>query len=56
MPKKRIHLSISPTQYKELLKLAEKLGMDLTNVIRYCIACTLNADFQHEREHKNAQK
>lgn len=38
MAYKRIHVSLSPAQFKLLEKLQAKLGLDTTNTIRYCVA------------------
>ena len=44
MPMKRVNLQLSPAMRKNLEKLEEKLGLDTTNAIRYCIARTLEAE------------
>jgi hypothetical protein len=35
---KRIHIGVSPAQLKVLEKLSTKLGLDITNTIRYCVS------------------
>lgn len=40
----RIHLSLTPAQLRRLDKLAEKLGLDRSNALRYCIARTSEAE------------
>jgi hypothetical protein len=35
---KRIHIGVSPAQLKILEKLSIKLGLDITNTIRYCVS------------------
>jgi hypothetical protein len=35
---KRIHIGVSPAQLRILEKLSTKLGLDITNTIRYCVS------------------
>ena len=44
MAMKRIPLNLNEAQLRGIDKLAEKLGLDRTNAIRYCIARTLEAE------------
>lgn len=41
---KRVNLQLSSAMSKNLERLAARLGLDTTNVIRYCIARTLEAE------------
>jgi len=38
MALKRVYLGLSPAQYALLRKLSTKLGLDVTNTIRYCVS------------------
>lgn len=38
MADKRINIRFTPAQLRKLEKLAEKLGLDRSNTIRYCLA------------------
>ena len=38
MALKRMHLGFSPAQFKILGNLSDKLGLDKTNTLRYCVA------------------
>lgn len=44
MALKRIHLTLSPAQLRRLDRLAEKLGLDRSNALRYCIARAADAE------------
>ncbi|HLH35987.1 MAG TPA: hypothetical protein VKX41_15045 [Alloacidobacterium sp.] len=38
MALKRVPLNLTPAQLRRLDKLAEKLGLDRTNTLRYCLS------------------
>jgi len=40
----RVHIGLTAAQLKALDKFAQKLGLDRTNAIRYCISRTLEAE------------
>jgi antitoxin component of RelBE/YafQ-DinJ toxin-antitoxin module len=44
MALKRIHLTLPPAHLRRLDKLAEKLGLDRSNALRYCIARTADLE------------
>jgi hypothetical protein len=49
MTRKRINLGLAPAMYKDLQKLAEQEGFDLTNAIRYCIRYTCDSKLVSHR-------
>lgn len=49
MALKRINLGLAPAMYKDLQKLADQEGFDLTNAIRYCIRYTCDAKLMPRR-------
>jgi hypothetical protein len=44
MALKRLHVAFTPAQLKRLDKLGEKLGLDRTNTLRYCLQRTADAE------------
>lgn len=47
----RIHVGLSPAQIKNLDKLANKLGLNRSNTIRYCISRMLETEFPRPASH-----
>jgi hypothetical protein len=53
MAYKRVHISLTPAQFRILEKLQAKLGLDTTNTIRYCVARIAEQEnLLHERSGK----
>jgi hypothetical protein len=56
MAMKRVHLGFTPAQVKVPEKLSARLGLDITNTIRYCVARVAEQEFGARDRGANSQR
>ncbi len=57
MTMKRIHLALTPSQFKVLEKLGDRWGLDLTNTLRHAIArCADQEEIRREKPGRGARR